>query len=133
MLGAMKIKNQRVKMNSINNVNKFDKEDERILNKSEKKFKLLIKRNRFKEGFDAMCRKVLDEREETKVFKINKRSSVYARAATEHFGIFLFSLINLITLITHESYANLQHLMLFKLLFAEIANFVPADTFNKII
>ena len=37
------------------------------------------------------------------------------------------------TLITHESYSNLQHVMLFNLLFSEIANFVPADTFNMII
>ena len=46
---------------------------------------------------------------------------------------YFFSMINLMTLITHESYAILQHVMLFKLLFSEIANFVPADTFNKII
>ena len=87
----MKNKNKRIKMNSINSVNKFDKEYERILNKSEKKFKLLIKSKRFKEGSNVMNRKVLDEREEIKDFKFNKRSSVNAQAATEHFGIFFFN------------------------------------------
>ena len=133
ILRGMNHKHAAINKNPLNKIEKFDKVDERILNKSKKKFNLLIKRNRFMDGFNCISKKVINERETTKNFKFNKKSSLYSQVAMERFGIFLFSMLRIMILISHEEYANIQHVMLFKLLFAEIANYIPANEFNKIV
>ena len=42
-------------------------------------------------------------------------------------------MLRIMILISHEEYANIQHVMLYKLLFAEIVNYIPANEFNKIV
>ena len=63
ILRGMNHKHSAINQNPLNKIEKFDKVDERILTKSKKKFNLLIKRNRFMDGFNWISKRVLNERE----------------------------------------------------------------------